>query len=161
MIKLENIKSLVEKHSAPYIYNAKDFLPGKTPVYYSGPYWDNRETEEAIYSFLNGKWITTGEKVHKFEKAFSKMFNVKHSHMVNSGSSANLVLMTALKLRYGWEDDDEILVSPVGFPTSVSVIHQNRLKPVFIDIEWETLNFDLDLIEGKITPKTIEFKKKC
>jgi CDP-6-deoxy-D-xylo-4-hexulose-3-dehydrase len=154
MIQLENIKSLVGNHVAPYIYNSRDFIPGKTPIYYSGPYWDNQEVEEAISSFLNGKWITTGEKVYKFELAFSKMFNVKHSHMVNSGSSANLVLMTALKQRYGWEDGDEVIVSPVGFPTSISVIYQNRLTPVFVDIEWDTLNFDLSALEEKITSRT-------
>jgi CDP-6-deoxy-D-xylo-4-hexulose-3-dehydrase len=74
--------------------------------------------------------------------------------MVNSGSSANLVLINALKKRFNWQDDDEIIVSPVGFATTVSVIYQNRLKPVFVDIEWDTLNFDIDKIEEKITPKT-------
>jgi CDP-6-deoxy-D-xylo-4-hexulose-3-dehydrase len=103
---------------------------------------------------LNGKWITAGENVHKFEHAFSKRFNVKYSHMVNSGSSANLVMMTALKKRFNWKDDDEIIVSPVGFATTVSVIYQNRLKPVFVDIEWETLNFDLSQLEDKITERT-------
>ncbi len=53
MITKENIKSLVGNHVSPYIYNAKDFTPGKTPIYYSGPYWDGRETEAAIDSFLN------------------------------------------------------------------------------------------------------------
>ena len=53
MIQLENIKSLVGNHVAPYIYNSRDFIPGKTPIYYSGPYWDNQEVEEAISSFLN------------------------------------------------------------------------------------------------------------
>ena len=154
MIKLENIQELVGNHVAPYIYNAKNFTPGKTPIYYSGPYWDNKETEAAIESFLNGKWITTGEKVYKFENQFSKRFNVKHSHMVNSGSSANLVLIAALKKRFNWVDDDEILVSPVGFPTTVSVLYQHRLKPVFVDIEWNTLNFDLKKLEDKITDKT-------
>jgi CDP-6-deoxy-D-xylo-4-hexulose-3-dehydrase len=154
MIKLENIQELVGNHVAPYIYNAKNFIPGKTPIYYSGPYWDNKETEAAIESFLNGKWITTGEKVYKFENQFSKRFNVKHSHMVNSGSSANLVLIAALKRRFNWVDDDEILVSPVGFPTTVSVLYQHRLKPVFVDIEWNTLNFDLKKLEDKITDKT-------
>jgi len=154
MIQLENIQSLVGNHVAPYIYNAKNFEPGKTPVYYSGPYWDNKETEAAIESFLNGKWITAGEKVYKFENAFSKRFNTKHSHMVNSGSSANLVLIAALKKRFAWKDDDEIIVSPVGFATTISVLHQNRLKPVFVDIEWDTLNFDVDQIESKITDKT-------
>jgi CDP-6-deoxy-D-xylo-4-hexulose-3-dehydrase len=154
MINIDNIQSLVGNHVAPYIYNANNFIPGKTFIYYSGPYWDNKETEAAIEAFLNGKWITAGEKVYKFENKFSKRFNTKHSHMVNSGSSANLVLITALKKRFGWADDDEIIVSPVGFATTVSVLYQNRLKPVFADIEWETLNFDLDQVEAKITSKT-------
>ena len=139
---------------SPYIYNSKIFEPGKTPIYYSGPYWDNKETEAAIDTFLNGKWITAGEKVYKFEKEFSKKFNTKHSHMVNSGSSANLVLIAALKRRFNWNDNDEILVSPVGFATTISVLYQHRLKPVFVDIEWDTLNFNLDQLENKITPHT-------
>jgi CDP-6-deoxy-D-xylo-4-hexulose-3-dehydrase len=154
MISKENIQSLVGNHVSPYIYNAKDFTPGKTPIYYSGPYWDNRETEAAIDSFLNGKWITAGEKVHKFESEFGKRFNTKYSHMVNSGSSANLILIAALKRRFNWEDGDEIIVSPVGFATTISVLHQCRLKPVFVDIEWDTLNFDINQIESKITSKT-------
>jgi CDP-6-deoxy-D-xylo-4-hexulose-3-dehydrase len=154
MIQLQNIQNLVGNHVAPYIYNANHFEPGKTPIYYSGPYWDNREIEAAIDTFLNGKWITSGEKVFLFEKYFSNKFNVKHSFMVNSGSSANLVLITALKKRFNWADDDEIIVSPVGFATTISVIYQNRLKPVFIDIEWDTLNFDLNQIEDKITSRT-------
>ena len=139
---------------SPYIYNSKIFEPGKTPIYYSGPYWDNKETEAAIDTFLNGKWITAGEKVYKFEKEFSKKFNTKHSHMVNSGSSANLVLIAALKRRFNWNDNDEILVSPVGFATTISVLYQHRLKPVFVDIEWDTLNFNLNQLENKITPHT-------
>jgi CDP-6-deoxy-D-xylo-4-hexulose-3-dehydrase len=138
----------------PYVYNAKNFEPGKTPVYYSGPYWDNRETEAAIDTFLNGKWVTAGEKVHRFENQFSKRFNTKFSHMVNSGSSANLILIAALKRRFNWDDGDEIIVSPVGFATTISVLYQNRLKPIFIDIEWDTLNFDINQIEAKITSKT-------
>ncbi len=154
MIEFKKIKELVGNHVSPYIYNSKEFLPGKTPIYYSGPYWDNNETEAAINSFLNGKWITTGEKVYKFENEFSKRFRVKHSHMVNSGSSANLVMIAALKRRFNWQDDDEIIVSPVGFPTTISVLYQHRLKPVFADIEWNTLNFDLNQVEKKITKKT-------
>lgn len=154
MIKIESIQSLVGNHVSPYMYNSKDFVPGITPVYYSGMYWDKEEIEAAISSFLNGKWVTAGEKVHKFEHEFSKKFNVKYSHMVNSGSSANLVLIAALKKRFYWKDDDEIIVSPVGFATTISVIHQNRLKPVFVDIEWDTLNFDVSKIEEKITSRT-------
>jgi len=155
MILKKNIEGLVGNHVAPYIYNSKNFEPGKTTIYYSGPYWDNREVEAAVDSLLNGKWITSGEKVYSFERKFSKKFNVKYSFMVNSGSSANLAMLAALKKRFEWDDDAEIIVSPVGFATTISVIYQNRLKPVFIDIEWETLNFDLNKIEEKITDKTV------
>ena len=154
MISKEKIDELIGDYIPPYVYNAKNFEPGKTNVYYSGPYWDTEEIKVAVNSLINGRWITTGVEVNKFEKKFSKRFNVKYSHMVNSGSSANLVMISALKRRFNWQDDDEILVSPVGFATTVSVIHQNRLKAVFADIEWETLNFDLDKVEAKITPKT-------
>jgi CDP-6-deoxy-D-xylo-4-hexulose-3-dehydrase len=154
MIKTEAIDALVGNHVAPYIYNSANFIPGKTPVYYSGPYWDERETSAGIEAFINGKWITAGSHVHKFEAEFGRKFKTKYNLMVNSGSSANLVLIAALKKRFGWKDDDEIIVSPVGFATTISVIHQNRLKPIFIDIEWETLNFDLTKLEEKITNKT-------
>jgi len=152
-IKID-IESLLGNHVAPYIYNTNNFEPGKTWVYYSGPYWDNKETEAAINAFLNGNWISSGEQVYEFERKFAKKFNTKHSIMVNSGSSANLVLIASLKKYFKWNDDDEIIVSPVGFPTTISVLYQNRLKPVFVDIEWDTLNFDLNQIEDKITSKT-------
>lgn len=154
MIDKNNIKNMVGNHVSPYVYNSKKFEPGKTPIFYSGPYWDQLETEAAINAFVNGKWITAGENVFHFEKQFSKKFNVNYSHMVNSGSSANLVLIAALKKRFKWEDDAEIITSPVGFATTISVIYQNRLKPVFADIEWNTLNFDITKVEEKITSKT-------
>lgn len=154
MIDKNKIKKLLEGHIPPYLYNLQEFIPNKSTVWYSGPYWDERELEAAVDSFLNGNWITTGTKVYKFQEKFSNMFNTKYSHMVNSGSSANLVMLASVKKRFGWQDDDEIIVSPVGFATTISVIYQNRLKPVFVDIEWDTLNFDLNLIEDKITSKT-------
>lgn len=154
MINRQDISNLVGNHVSPYIYNTNTFVPGITPIYYSGPYWDNKETEAAIDSFLNGKWITAGEKVAEFERAFGKMFNTKYSLMVNSGSSANLILISSLKKRFNWEDGDEVIVSPVGFPTTISVLYQNKLTPVFVDIEWDTLNFNILEIEEKITSKT-------
>jgi CDP-6-deoxy-D-xylo-4-hexulose-3-dehydrase len=154
MIQLEDIQKLVGNHLPPYLLNSKKFIPGESTVWYSGPYWDNKEIEAAIDTFLNGAWVTTGAKVNRFEMKFGKKFKTKYSHMVNSGSSANLVLIAALKKRFNWADGDEIIVSPVGFATTISVIDQNKLKPVFIDIEWDTLNFDLNLIEAKITSRT-------
>lgn len=154
MILPDKIESLVGNHVAPYMYNSINFKPGETVIPYSGPYWDNKEIEAAIDSFLNGSWISAGSKVNDFEKAFSIKFNMKYSLMVNSGSSANLLMITAIKKYYEWKDSSEVIVSPVGFPTTISVLYQNRLNPVFVDIEWNTLNFDVEKIEQKITSRT-------
>ena len=123
-------------------------------VQYSGQLWDEKEMYAAIDTLVNGKWITSGEKVAQFQIHFSRRFGVKHSHMVNSGSSANLVMITALKKHMNWQDGDEVIVSPVGFPTTIAPLVQNNLKPIFIDIELETLNFDLAKLVEKITSRT-------
>ena len=148
------LKALVENSDIKYIQNYEKFVPGKTYVNYSGPFWSGDEVYAAMESLLHGRWLVTGEKVHQFQSKFSKKYNVKKSLMVNSGSSANLVMVTALKKRFNWNDGDEIIVSPVGFPTTISPLIQNNLKPKFIDIEFETLNFNVDLIEEKINDKT-------
>ena len=138
-----------------YVYNDNSkFVAGITPVYYSGPYWDNEEIIEAIKTLLTGKWLSSGENVKLFENEFARKINDKYALMVNSGSSANLVMIAALKKYFNWEDNDEIIVSVVGFPTTTSAIVQNKLTPIFIDIEMESLNFDVRLIEEKITAKT-------
>lgn len=123
-------------------------------IYYSGPLFSDDELIEIIDSILFGKWLSSGEKVHRFEQEFSKTINQKHSVMVNSGSSANLVMIAAIKKYLKWNDGDEILLSVVGFPTTLNPIIQNNLKPIFVDIEYETLNFDLSKLKEKITPKT-------
>ncbi len=151
---LKTLEEYLKVNKPKYLYN-QSFVPGISQVLYSGPYWDEREIMAAMTTFITGKWVVAGENVHKFESAFSKMFGTKYSHMVNSGSSANLVLIAALKKYFGWKDGDEIIVSPVGFPTTISAIVQNGLKPVFVDIEYKTLNFDVKLIENKITSRTV------
>ena len=140
--------------SIPYLANSGDFIPGETPVYYSGPYWDQQEIDSIMTAFLHGKWLASGEAVNKFERQFSKKFNKKQSLMVNSGSSANLVMFSALKKRFGWQDGDEIIVSCVGFPTTIAPIVQCGLKPVFVDIDFGDLNWDVSEIEEKITTRT-------
>lgn len=123
-------------------------------VYYSGAFFNEEELTAAIDTLLFGKWSSSGESCAQFEKEFSKKINQRYSFFTNSGSSANLLLIAACKEYFGWKDGDEIIVSAVGFPTTVSSIIQNGLKPVFIDIEWDTLNFDLNLIQNKINEKT-------
>jgi len=154
MVNIEKINDFLKNHTTPYIYNNVDFIRGETPIYYSGPYWGKEEISVAVDSFLNGKWISAGDKVYEFERKFSKKFNNNFSLMVNSGSSANLILINGLKVYFKWKDNDEIIVSSVGFPTTISVIYQNRLTPVFVDIEMSSLNFNIDEIEKKITNRT-------
>tara|TARA_B100001057_G_scaffold87974_1_gene84006 strand:- start:13084 stop:14379 length:1296 start_codon:yes stop_codon:yes gene_type:complete len=136
----------------PFLAN-KDWKPGKN-VYYSGPYWDDLEAQELIYGVMKGKWLSSGEKVNKFEKEFSKRFLFDHSVMVNSGSSANLVMIAALKKYFGWEDGDEIIVCSCGFATTIAPVVQANLKPVFVDINWHDLNWDMEQVFKKVTPRT-------
>jgi CDP-4-dehydro-6-deoxyglucose reductase, E1 len=137
-----------------YVYNGHSFIEGVTPIYYSGPYWDNKEITAAIKSLLIGKWLSAGENVQLFENEFAKKINERHAVMVNSGSSANLIMLAALKKYYKWDNDSEIILSVVGFPTTLSSLLYNNLKPIFIDIEMDSLNFDLDKIQEKITKNT-------
>jgi CDP-6-deoxy-D-xylo-4-hexulose-3-dehydrase len=146
--------SETEKDLFPYLANRGEFVSGESPVYYSGPYWNDNEIEVILKSFMKGKWLASGEEVNKFEKKFSQKFNKKYSLMVNSGSSANLIMFSALKQRFGWQDGDEIIVSCVGFPTTIAPIVQCGLKPVFVDIDFTDLNWDVSEIEDKITTRT-------
>lgn len=147
---IENIEQEEGLSIPQFCHNLKN--PDK--VYYGGPWFTKEEMVEAIDSLLFGKWFSSGHKVAEFEKQFAIKLNQKSALMVNSGSSANLVAITALKKHYGWKDGDEVLVSVVGFPTTVNPILQNNLVPKFVDIELDTLNFDLNQLKALITNKT-------
>ncbi len=160
MITLERRRELIkdflmgvkkEEFIPQFCHNLKS--NGNT-VYYGGPLYDDEELIEVIDTFLFGKWLASGDKVSKFEREFSKVINVKHSLMLNSGSSANLIMMETYKKFFKLKDGDEIITSVVGFPTTLAPIIQCGLTPVFIDIEFNTLNFDLDILATKITDKT-------
>jgi CDP-4-dehydro-6-deoxyglucose reductase, E1 len=153
----ELIEKLVREEAVPpylYLASKKTFNPEKDWVFYSGPTWDGEELAAGLESFLTGKWLVSGERVAQFEKAFSQKYGFASSVMVNSGSSANLVMVAALKKHFSWQDGDEVIVSPVGFPTTIAPIAQNDLKPVFVDITFDDLNFDLNLVEKAVTERT-------
>ena len=154
---LKFIEKLGKDHKIlNFLYNMKvqEFDRTKDSVYYSGPYWDNDEIVALFETVLSGKWLTCGAKVDKFERNFSKKFGHTSSVMVNSGSSANLVMIAALKKYFSWNDNDEVIVSTVGFPTTIAPLIQNKLKPVFTDINMQDLNFDIHEVENKITNNT-------
>ena len=106
---------------------------------------------------LSTKKITIGENTNEFEKIFAKRLNAKYALMVNSGSSANLLAVFAAgnllrknRLKVG----DEVLVPSLCWPTSVWPLVQFGLKPVFVDIDLDTLNVDINDLKSKFTKKT-------
>lgn len=139
----------------PYMHNSMaGFEGGKTSIFYSGPYWGTEEVQAAVGALLFGQWLSAGEAVRKFELEFARKLGQKNALMINSGSSANLVLVSAAKQYFQWSDGDEIIASVVGFPTTTAPVVQAGLKCVFVDIEMDSLNFDLDKVEQAITPRT-------
>lgn len=146
------VEQMFQKYGVPnYCHTSKKF-DGK--VMYAGFYWDQNEIKAAINSLFFDSWFVSGPSVTKFERAFAHKVNSKYAVMVNSGSSANLVAIGAAKRRFKWKDGDSIIVSACSFPTTVAVIPQNGLKPDFVDIDLDSLNFNIDEIENKIHSRT-------
>jgi CDP-6-deoxy-D-xylo-4-hexulose-3-dehydrase len=100
------------------------------------------------------KRFTQFAKVKEFENAFAAWQGCKYCVLVNSGSSANLVLINALKELYRWCDGDEVIVPAVTWPTTITPVLQCGLKPVFVDVNLSDLSFDYDQVAGKTTTRT-------
>ena len=98
--------------------------------------------------------LTQGKEVVKFERLFSKWNNSKYSIFVNSGSSANLLIINTAKELYNWKDNDEIIVPSLTWPTTVNPVFQANLKPVFVDTNLNDLSLDYEELKNKITKKT-------
>ena len=157
MAEKEDIKKFVDEmftkyENIPnYCHTSKKF-DGK--VMYAGFYWDKEEIRAAVESLFLESWFVSGPSITKFEKEYCKLINNKFAVMVNSGSSANLVALATTKRYFKWGNGDSVLVSATSFPTTVAVIPQNNLKPDFVDINMDDLNFDLDDLESKIHSRT-------
>ncbi len=119
--------------------------------------WDSKEYK-AIDRVIKSNNFTMGEEVLSFEKEFSNFFNSKYCVMVNSGSSANLLMIASLFFtsdkRKRLKKGDEIIVPAVSWSTTYFPIQQYGLKAVFVDIDPDTLNFDLGQLEKAVTNKT-------
>lgn len=153
---LENIngdfKKLLDEISDEKLKEV-NFVPGISPIPVSGKVIDKNDLAYLVDSSLDA-WFTSGRYTDEFEKSISKFLGTRHCLFVNSGSSANLLAVTALKEFYNLEDGDEIITSAVGFPTTVNPIIQNNLVPVLIDAEMDTYNIDVSLIEKSINDRT-------
>jgi CDP-6-deoxy-D-xylo-4-hexulose-3-dehydrase len=138
-----------DPHHAP-------FFPGTTTVPYAGRVFDEDEVEAAVSATLDF-WLTLGPEGEAMEKELSEFMGVKHCLLVNSGSSANLIAVSALttyklpehkRIRPG----DEVITVAAGFPTTVSPIVQCGAVPVFIDAKPLTGNADCSLLEAAFSP---------
>src|SRR5262245_7738670 len=103
---------------------------------------ENEDKEELIEFIRTTPRFTQFEKVREFEKAWSLWQGCRYSVYVNSGSSANLIIMNLMKQLRGWKDGDEVLVPAVTWVTNVAPVFQCGLKPVFIDITTNDFSFD-------------------
>lgn len=117
-------------------------------VAYSGPNYDDKEYVAAINTLLDG-WLIFGKNCRTFEEEFPKHLGKKHGSICNSGSSANLLMISSSKSRrtYRLKDGDKIITPVVCFPTTINPIIQNNFKPVFVDVTLPSLNLDLDAVE--------------
>ncbi|MCL4378884.1 MAG: lipopolysaccharide biosynthesis protein RfbH [Actinobacteria bacterium] len=137
--------------------NSNAFVPGKTFINYAGRFYDEKEVKSLIDSSLEF-WLTAGRYAGMFEKNLAKFLGSKYCILVNSGSSANLLAISALtsdklnkkKLKPG----DEVITIACGFPTTLNPIIQNNLIPVFADIDIGTYNIHISQLEKIITEKT-------
>lgn len=119
--------------------------------------WGDEEIE-AMQSVITSGMFSMGEKVQTFERDFAKYFDSQYCVMVNSGSSANLLMVAALfytqneslRLQHG----DEVIVPAVSWSTTYFPLHQYGLKIKFVDIDLDTLNYDLAQLEQAVTDKT-------
>jgi CDP-6-deoxy-D-xylo-4-hexulose-3-dehydrase len=152
-----DFRALLTKHgiTAPRAaHGSYVFNPAKPSVLYSGPVHDAEEMVAAVSALVESRWSVAGEQVGRFERAFAQTVGNRYGVMVNSGSSANLVLIGAAKEVFGWTTDDEVITSCVGFPTTASPIVQHGLTPAWVDIEWDSLNLDLGAVKRAITNRT-------
>jgi CDP-6-deoxy-D-xylo-4-hexulose-3-dehydrase len=150
------IMQLVRKYYE-VAFSAHEFVPGETLVPYAGRVFDDEEIVSLVESALDF-WLTSGRFADQFENEFARFFGRRHSILVNSGSSANLLALSCLtspklderRLRPG----DEVITIATSFPTTVNPIIQNQLVPVFLDVTVPTYNVDVTQLEEARSERT-------
>ena len=103
-------------------------------------------------------WLTTGRFAERFEKEFAQWIGVKYAHLVNSGSSANLIAFMALTAEELGDRricrGDEVITVACGFPTTAAPILQYGAVPVFVDVTVPSYNIDVEMLEEAFSEKT-------
>ncbi len=107
-----------------------------------------------LMEVIESNRLSYGPYTQKFERLFAKEHNCKYGIFCNSGTSALHISLAALKEKYNWKDDNEVIVPAITFIATSNVVIHNDLKPVFVDVDKESYNINPYLIEGKITKST-------
>lgn len=152
---LEQVRQFYTEELRP-----RPFVPGETPVQVAGRVFDDEDLTYLVDAALDF-WLTTGRFANEFESSLAKVVGVRHALLVNSGSSANLLALSALtsaslgqrQLKPG----DEIITTATSFPTTINPIIQNGLVPVFLDVEPledGTYNLDTRCLAEALSPRT-------
>jgi len=154
------IPKLLNNHIQKYYkknFIKKNFVPGATPVPVSGKVFDEKELVNGIEAVLDG-WWTEGRFATDFEREFSNYLGVKYVSLVNSGSSANLVALSALTSSIfgdkSLKPGDEVITVATGFPTTINPIFQNGCRAVLLDNDLVTKNVNPHDLKKAITKKT-------
>ncbi|HEY3328880.1 MAG TPA: lipopolysaccharide biosynthesis protein RfbH [Capsulimonadaceae bacterium] len=152
----EKIRGLVAEYHAE-AFPKREFVAGESAVPVSGKVFDAEDLQYLVDASLDF-WLTTGRFAEQFEREFAKLFGVRKAMLVNSGSSANLVALSALTSpRLGERrlvPGDEMITVATGFPTTLNPAIQNGLVPVFVDVEIPTYNIDVQYLEEALSPRT-------
>ena len=152
----QRILKMVEEYHQSTSHGAA-FVPGRTPVPVSGRSFDADDMMHLVDASLDF-WLTTGRYAHQFELEFARLLGTRHAMLCNSGSSANLLALSALTSPELGErrltPGDEVVAVAAGFPTTVNPIIQNGLVPVFLDVELGTYNVDVGRLEEAVGPRT-------
>jgi len=144
---MDKILEDIKKYAAEHLIKKK-WQAGKDLVHYAGNYFSEEEYVAAVKSLLGG-FLVLNTEAAKFERNFPKFLGKKSGIMTNSGSSANLLMMAYLTSKRGHNlpKGSKVITPIAGFPTTVNPILQMGFTPIFVDIELETLNLDLDMVE--------------
>lgn len=155
----EEIKSLVGEFYKEFkepLESKENFKPGDR-ISYASRVYDEKEMQSLTDAMLDF-WLTTGRFSNQFEKDFAEWIGVKYAHLVNSGSSANLIAFSVLtapelgdrQIKRG----DEVITVACGFPTTITPILQYGAVPVFVDVTVPQYNIDVTQLEAALSEKT-------
>lgn len=150
------IKELVTEYYHAFKEKKEPYQEGQR-ISYAGRVFDEKEMCALTDATLDF-WLTTGRFSEQFEKEFAQWLGVKHAHLVNSGSSANLIAFSVLtapelgnrQIKRG----DEVITVACGFPTTITPILQYGAVPVFVDVTVPQYNIDVTKLEAALSEKT-------